>query len=355
MDITNSAAKRGDDPQKEICAIIGPTHPRANEGVSAVTENLGIPQFAYSTIDRRLSRRDDFPTLARTTTSSQDYGFAIANFVQRDVLKRDFLAIIYDVSDYGEQYEDPLEDAEDFLEDYSTITEHIIEGDPESIESSLGDVVDNGFHSVFLATDRLAVLDDVAEVAEELGLLGKEYLWMVPGDMLTPALMPYVRYRVDSPADKLLRGAGVVTNYDPFVYYGEEDPFLRAWRDQESSIASTINEMNPLNKTIIENVEGYFQEQTPTQYASFLYDSIMLTGISACKAYTGSQQGEKTSHVDEVFQARFQGASGFVEFSDSETSSELIKGKLNGRDISGVVYGMYNLRPLEPDADGMRG
>lgn len=365
LTISSEAAFQGKDPTKAMCAVIGPTHPRANEGVSAVTENYFIPQMAYSTIDRRLSRRSDFPTLARTITSSQDYGFAIANFVQRDVLKRDFLAIIYDVSDYGEQYEDPLEDAEDFFDDYSTITEHIIEGNRESIEDSLGTTVEDGFHSILLATDRLAVLDDVAEVAEEMGLLGEEYFWMLSGDMLTPAMMPHIRYPVDSPTDKLLRGAAVFTNYDPFVYYGESDPFLEAWRQQDDAVAERLNKENPVNRTLLDSTSGYFQTETPTQYASFLYDSIILSGISACSAYTesgkldggDSEEDENYAggrHVAEVFETEFAGASGYVQFSESETSSELVVGRLNGRDISGVIYGMYNLRAGETDENNMR-
>lgn len=347
-----------------MCAVIGPTHPRANEGVSAITENLFVPQFAYSTIDRRLSRRDDFPTLARTITSSQDYGFAIANFVQRDVLKRDFLAIIYDVSDYGEQYEDPLEDAEDFLEDYSTITEHIIEGNRESIEDSLGTTVEDGFHSILLATDRLAMLDDVAEVAEEKNLLGKEYFWMLSGDMLSPAMMPHIKYEVDSPADKLLRGAAVFTNYDPFVYYGETDPFLKAWRKQEAAVVERLNAQNPTNKSIIEGTDGYFEIETPTEYASFLYDSIILSGLSACKAHAKAgtadegdskdEHYEGGRHVAEVFETEFTGASGYVQFSEDEDTSEFVVGRLNGRDISGVVFGMYNVRPGPVDENNMR-
>jgi len=335
----------GQDPTKSICAVIGPTHPRANEGVSAVTESLWIPQFAYSTIDRRLSRRADFPTLARTITSSQDFGFAIANFVQRDVLKRDFLAIIYDVTDYGEQFEDPLEDAEDFL-GYSTITEHIIEGNRDTIVDSLTTTVEDGYHSILLATDRLAVLDDVAQVAEELGMLGEDYFWMISGDMITPAMLPSVSYPVDSPTDKLLRGAAVFTHYDPFVYLGE-DGFLSAWRQQKDTVAATINEINPLNKIILSDTQGYFETHNPTEYASFLYDSIMLTGISACNAQRKSLKGVNATHVDEVFETEFHGASGYVQFSLSENSSELVKGHLNGRDISGVMYGMYNVRPTK--------
>ena len=98
----------------------------------------------------------------------------------------------FQVSDYGEQYEDPLEDAEDFFEDYSTITEHIIEGDRGSIEDSLETTVEDGFHSILLATDRLAFLDDVAEVAEEMGLLGDEYFWLLPGEFSNvPSLLEF--------------------------------------------------------------------------------------------------------------------------------------------------------------------
>lgn len=343
LNVTRSAK----DPTQAICAVLGPTQPRSNEGVSALTENLWIPQLAYSTIDVRLSRREDFPTLARTITSSQDYGFAIANFLQRDILDRQFLAIIYDISDYGEQYEDPLEDAEEFLE-YTTITEHIIEGNRESIEDSLGTTKEDGYHTMLLATDRIAVLDDVADVADEIGLLGNDYLWFISGDMLTPSMVATIKYKVDSPADKLLRGAAVFTNYDPFVYYGEDDPFLKSWRAQDPSLLDRVRELHPMVNDPDEYMgeDDYFLKETPTEYASFLYDSIIATGISACKA----KASPKTDHVAEMFLSDFQGASGYFQFTKTAEDEK----PLNGRDISGVVYGMYNVRPDKVDENNMQ-
>lgn len=144
LDMTYAAIE-GAEPRSGFCGAIGPVEPRASEGFSVLSESQRIPQVAYSTIDRRLSRKDDFPLFARVIPAAADFGKAVAEYLVRgDVLTREFLGIIYDQSDYGEQFEDPLEDYEDLF-DYDSLTEHIIEGDDASIYSSLGDVVERGY------------------------------------------------------------------------------------------------------------------------------------------------------------------------------------------------------------------
>lgn len=92
-----------------LCGIIGPIEARANEGASTLAEMYGIPQLAYATIDRRLSRSQDFPNFRRIIPRGEDYAATIAEYIQRDIWKRDYIGIVYDQSDYGELFEDPLE------------------------------------------------------------------------------------------------------------------------------------------------------------------------------------------------------------------------------------------------------
>jgi hypothetical protein len=345
LDMTIEAIGAGSN----FCGVVGPIEPRANEGVSVLSESLQIPQVAYATIDRRLSRKDAFPTFVRIIPKAADFGHAVAKYVQR-VWERDYIAVIYDKSDYGEQFEDPLEDAEETL-GYKTITNHIVEGNDESIESALEDVYAKGYRTILLATDREAFLDDVARIAETKGLLGEEYFWILSGGALPPALLPDLRYKVDSPVDKLLRGAAVFTNYDPFVYNGEIDPFLMEWRRQNSTLVDRLNSIQPRQSSggnFFTANSSYFQTEFPTEYASFMYDAVMATGIGACNALEAGNSSIG-GHYNTIVRSNFRGASGPVSFKKKEENEFS-----NGRDPSGVLFGIHNMRPATVDDNGMQ-
>lgn len=338
------------NPENTLCAVIGPTEPRANEGASVITENLLIPQIAYNTLDRRLARQKDFPTFIRAIPAGIDLAKLIPQYLQRDIMKRDFVGVIYEQSDYGEMYEDPLEDAEDDL-GYLTITEHVLEEDGdekdgarESMRSSFGDVLSEGFHTVVFAAERPAVLDDIAAVSDELGIIGDDYFWFFTGDLLPPELFSTLSFKVDSPEDKLLRGAALITNFDPFVYQPEGDPFLQAWRAQNDEMLDLLAALHPLDESAagyFVGEPGYFQRETPTEYASFLYDAIMSAGMAACRA---AENG--SSHIDEIFAANFHGASG----------QTIMQANTNSRDITGIKFGVYNVRPgdIDPNTNTRR-
>jgi hypothetical protein len=326
----------------DICAVIGPIDPRANEGVSAVTEQLHIPQIAFATIDKRLDRQQDFPNFVRIVPTGFEWAARLATYVQRDIWQRDFVGIIYEQSDYGELFEDPLEGAEAEL-GFETLTEHIIEGDEASIYDALGDVVEKGYRTIILVTDRPQMLDAVARTADELGLLGDGFFWIITGDALPPNILATTKHAVDSPVDKLLRGAALYTNYDLFTYNGESDPFLTEWRKQGKTLVNRLNKIQPRkpdgSRYYVADA-SYFQDETPSEYASFVYDSVMAAGIGACWA----QLNNVTDHRQSILESKFTGASGPVEFAEDSSS----------RDPTGVMFGVYNVRPGSIDKDNMR-
>lgn len=336
-------------PRDEVCAVLGPREPRANEGVSVLAESLDVPLVAYATIDRRLARVQDFPTFVRVIPEAAEFASIVALYVQRDVFMRDYLAVLYDQSDYGEQFEDPLEDAEDAL-GYETITEHIVEGDDESLYESLGEVVDKGYRTILIATDRPAMINDIARVADELGLIGPGYFWIFSAAMMPPAMKDTIRFEVDSPADRMLRGSALFANYDSFVYNGETDSFLKEWRKQNASLVDHLNDIVPMdsNGSKFYVADGsYFQTETPTEYASFMYDSIIATGIGACEALAGDGD-----HYQNMLDSAFFGASGKVKFKKGEEDGD---SPSNARDPCGPLFGVYNVRPGPVGGDGKRG
>jgi hypothetical protein len=87
---------------------------------------------------------------------------------------------------------------------YTTITEHIIEGDDESIYSSLEEAKEKGFRTILLSTDRPAVLNDVARIADDLDMLGdNDYFWILSEAAFPKDMRDVMRYEVDSSIDKV--------------------------------------------------------------------------------------------------------------------------------------------------------
>jgi hypothetical protein len=330
-----------ENPDESICAVIGPSDPRANEGASVVTEDLNVPQIAYQTVDRRLRSKADFPTFVRGIPSAADIAPTIAEFIQRDFWRRDFVGIVYDLSDFGEQFEYPIEDYEDELE-FLTLAKHIVPGDPDSQADSLGDVKEKGFHTIVFAAEKTYLLPEVAEAAVDLDgegstLIGEEYVWFFTGDVAPPEFFSTMRYEVDSPMDKILRGAALITNYDPFIYNPEGDAFLDAWKSQSDAMLERLRVMHPLSPddgAYYVGESGYFQNEIPSEHASFLYDAIINAGMAACRSV---EKG--TDHIEEVVASDFEGASGRTVFYDGSHS----------RDRVGVSFGIYNVRPGPTD------
>jgi ABC-type branched-subunit amino acid transport system substrate-binding protein len=336
--------------EKLFCGVVGPIDSRASERVSFFSELLSVPQLAYATIDSSLEKSADFASFRRVIPKGGDFASTIAEYVQRDIWQRDFLGILSDASSYGEQFEDPIRDTGE-LYGLRTLSRHLREGEDESIEDALEEVIKRGYRTMVLITDRPAFLDDIAHFADEKGMLDGGYFWIISGDAFPPALEPHLKYEVDSATDKLLRGAALFTNYDRFVYEGESNAFLQEWRNQSSSLVEGLNAMVPRKSNdepyYVADHKTYFQTEIPTEYSSFIYDAVMTLGISACKA---SLRGNKKSgHIQQVVTTEFHGASGPLTFYD-----ELDKEYKTSRNVEGVMFGMYNVRPGPVDENKMR-
>ena len=354
--------QKGVNPATQVCAIIGPVETEAHDGLSALTENFDIPQLAYASIQHRLSRTDLFPRFVRLIPDATDWGETLAKAFNRDLWQRNYLAIIYE-PDYGDDFESPLEDAEDDLPNFLTITEEVdeLEGD-DSIEDALNEVVKEGYRTIMYIGDRFTLLDDIARVADGMGLLGEGYFWIISGAALQPAMLPTVRAQVGSPLDKLLNGAAMFTNYDPFVYNATSDKFLEAWKNQNEQLIAELNAKSPKPQGDEEGVAGnivsdasfytaesdYFETEVPTEYASFIYDAVVAAGIGACRAFV--QDGENGQHYESILQSSFTGASGNVRFKNNDDGEPE-----NSRDMTDVTFGIHNIRPTETDASGQRG
>lgn len=78
-----------------------------------------------------------------------------------------------------------------------------------------------------------------------------------------------------------------------------------------------------------------------------MYDSVIATGIGACKALSSD---EPDAHYQAIIETKFHGASGeFGIHSNGQFGEEP-----NTRDPSGTAFGVYNIRPGPVEEDGVR-
>ena len=191
-----------------------------------------------------------------------------------------------------------------------------------------------------MITDRPAFLNDIATIADELDMLGdNDYMWIISGAAFPRQMRDVMKYEVDSPTDKMLRGAALFTNYDPFIYKEESDRFLRSWREQDgTNLIEKVIDHQPVDVDgqkfyIPQSLSTYFSTVTPSEYASFIYDSVVATGIGACKGISNTDADIQNAHYSGIKSTAFHGASGRFSM------------KSNTRDPKGTLMGLYNVRP----------
>lgn len=315
-----------------------------------MTERLGVPQVSYATAAHGLTEEQYYPQYLSVFPNALDYAHLVPEYIHRDVWRRGYLSVLYDQTPFGEQFDHPLENT---AHGNFTITSHLIEGDNEAIENSLDLIKLRGYKTIILITDRPPLLEEVSRLADKRGLLEDDFFWLIIGDAVPPALLATWRYEKNSPMDKLLRGSAVFTDYDPFIYKGEADRFLQAWRSQNSTLVQRLNEIQPRDENgekFYTASDSYFQDIDPSEYSSYMYDAIMATGIGACRALqgTGKHKGE---HLPSILEEDFHGASGRVTFGHEKSASV----NWNGRDVAGLYFGVSNVRPGPIGSDNKRG
>jgi len=203
----------------------------------------------------------------------------------------------------------------------------------------------------------------VADIGNEMDMVGDEYLWLISGAALPPQLLiDSMVADPDSNLDRLLQGAGVFADYDPFYMNPIRDKFLESWKRQGGDLVTETNLYHPLDENHPSYFQGnnsYFQHNTPALQSSFIYDAIMSIGMSACQVEAEARKQQKNisnddtdtimmdggAHLKQMFSTEFHGASGAVKFDLSDDD------KGNGRDPNEMQFGMYNIRAV-PQIDG---
>jgi hypothetical protein len=358
---------------KHFCAFVGPVHPYVVDGMASFSESGRIPIIAYETISSKFSSQREYPLYASTIPNAYDFGEIISKAF-RDIWKREGVGILFDkedFTDFGTELESPLREFIDKF-DHETVFAHLYQFEEESYRVALAKVKNRGFRTIILLNDRPASIEKIATIADEMNMIGPGYFWLLMGAAFRPSLIQNMKYRVDSPMDKLLRGAALFTNYDRSTYKIDpsNDPFLTAWKTHNVLSIDTLNRLQPFDKKTSKPVytasPTYFQDELPAEYASLIYDAVILAGISVCRDYKVHFGKGNFTHIVELRNTDFTGASGRVRFGPKDyvvendvtrkTINEVISKFKNKstRDPKDTFFGIYNIQRDKVDGDDMQ-
>jgi Receptor family ligand binding region len=363
---------------QDFCAIVGPVLPSEVAGIYSFAESGKIPMIAYETISSKFSSQKEYMSFARILPEVNDFGTIIA-YALRDIWHREAIGILYDSEDFGEELERPLQVLKD-LYGYETVRAPFTQFQERDAKDALLDIRAKGIRTIIVLSDRAPAIDVIAQVADDEKMLGSGYFWLLMGAAFRPSLLKALKHKVDSPTNKLLRGAALFTNYDRPTYYPDRDPFLKHWKTQKLLSIESLNRLQPLtneDKPFYSAKESYFEDEVPSEYASYVYDAIILAGISACRSFNAcpTYQYKDFRHIQELVKTEFQGASGPVRFKHKKYVESIPTDpicdstdpppatmrkpvafeRLNGRDPKDITFGIYNIRPGSIDSSSNQG
>jgi len=325
--------------QDDYCGVVGPVNRDLLLNVEA------IPQISYAT----KFPADTF-SMRSMLPSGNVLGSVMVQYLQRDVFRRESVSVIVDSgSAYGPALAKSMEkeasewDLQLHVQEVAATgqlsddTGELLDENGRIVQA-LAEMLRAGDRTIVVASDRPAWTTRLAHIASGGGLLEQDdFFWVLPGDAL-----PHPPYRFAKPVDKLVTGAAIVTSYDRFIYQPEHI-FLREWRNQQEYFAEELSGLAPTSNTQYTPDNRFFQVETPALYSSYLFDSIMSIGISACRALKTPQR----NHVQQVLTSEFNGPSGEVSFYNEER-----KRYETSRRSKDVLFGVYNLQPSGSGVNG---
>ncbi|CAB9517308.1 Gamma-aminobutyric acid (GABA) B receptor [Seminavis robusta] len=346
------------------CALAGPYFDLPAQNIATIAAAAQVPHIPSRGYNVRLALATTAPM---TTNISPDIiGIAQAGVSLLKRIKRDnYIAYMHPITDFGVQA------AQSFgviLNNYN-IEHWELFGylspffSDEDLERSISDQMERvrkrGFRTILISLDAYILeLPEIADAAAELGMLNGDYVWILLPSLETQAIHNLIRFSerlTNLPSYenvvKFLRGATLILEVEGFHYLGNEDPFLRAWKNQTADFVDRVNQAYTLNT--LQAIEkdpligsAYFQTYGPESGAARLYDAIQAIGLGACKARKQSETDSvnSTLHLDAIRKLDFTGASGHVKFGDPANKKAQVRYPATN------VYGIYNLYPPSGDA-----
>jgi hypothetical protein len=124
-------------------------------------------------------------------------------------------------------------------------------------------------------------------------LLTSEYSYILSRRSMPIDRIPDMFANVEpgTPLDKLLTGALVFDQMDNFRWK-QDDPFLAAWRQQNTTFVDQMNSLMPLTPEqdgFFEAPANYFQTVDPVNHVAYVYNSVMALGFGGCMEQNNNQ------------------------------------------------------------------
>lgn len=351
-----------EEREKSFCAIAGPffDHPaRTVATVAAAGQTPHVPHRGYSVA---LS----FEELSPFSTVMTPDQLAIAQAVMSHLVRigrENFVSFLHPLTDMGVQAALAQGVAFDAyggqFEEYPYVTEFLRSNTVDrAIPNQLKKVKERGFRTILVTLDAYLVdLPEIANAAVALDMVNGDYVWVfipiferaaihnavqLPGYLLEQQGIPSYEN-----VTKLLRGAALLSEIEGHQYLRDDDPFLRAWKEQGPELVAKVNDIYvnqtiQLGKNDLLMAPNYFQTYLPESGAGRMYDSIMAIGLGACQAVKEESSAiTGNSHKDAIRKVEFTGATGAVAFGDPHANQRVPQ----VRKPTTNVYGLYNLYP----------
>jgi hypothetical protein len=265
----------------EGCPMVGPYADDAAKVLSNVAGSIEVPIVLYHALGYELSNKALYPYTSQTNALSLDLLYPIVqylNYTGRD----NYISVLYEV---GGRSISSLPEAlililrssgifanrEGFINTDSPIGIEGVVYTDNTIHAALRRFQKQGnFRTIVVLLDPVNInhtLPRLAEAAEDLAMNNGEYVWIFFGTPVEP-MVSKKQLQENELILKLLRGAAVIDYVDGFSVDGDQDPFLRSWRRQNSTMVSLLNKMNPIkagDPGYHFAEDDYFQNHIPVQ------------------------------------------------------------------------------------------
>jgi hypothetical protein len=277
-------------PHKYPCAILGPEDDRGFMGMVALSETTHIPQVSYL-VESGLALGWMHPSTVGVVMGTEGRAQRVISYLKS--IGRHHLVGLYSSGPQSQTLMEAFQVVAAQDDDFEVVAIPT----PKASMESFKQAKQTGIRTIVLAIEANE-LELAAENLQNLSMSNEEYLFILlfhffAVDTLDTMLGPHAP---GTPLDALLSGALVVDRIDLAELESEvEDPFVRAWKQQNSSTVARINSMVPLNKQGAPYIQGspdYFQTTLPSRWSSHIYDSVMAIGFGACGL---AKQGSSSS------------------------------------------------------------
>jgi hypothetical protein len=320
------------------CGVIGPALDRAAVHLQSITGALRIPQMLFYQMSGKLHGG---ATVIGVTVSTQQHVVAMLSYLRG----REFLFVVYDTYPQQAELANRIQrTAQDFNLQATIAT---VRGKPggdhlNAYRKVVRQIKLSGIKTIALYLQKTSTVAYVAALLEEEGMFTSEYIYILNGVSvpIDRFATMFAEIEIGSPLDKLLTGALVFDQMDNFRWRGD-DPFLAAWRQQNSTFVDRMNSLMPVSPDKVSFSRApadFFQTVDPVHHVSYVYDSVMALGFGGCMEQKSSQASplrpQKNPYIDGILASEFDGASGHLSWKEGESV----------RDSGGLHFGLYNIR-----------